>query len=526
MSKEIDAKFIQEGQGGYADIVIALDGTVTLSGSEKILLSRTGNNGKPEYLDGESGNFSGKDTPLKCKYIKEGNKLIFALEPYYVNNLTRGGHVVTLVNENKDVLGEGDLFIEGVKKSVKGSAYSLASDEVGESENESIESLNKIKESVAAGEAELAAFIRDEDVVDSNVAAVNAGISEKNLDSIKEALVIYTNNLEKVSIGYEKLKAILDNAVNLRDSTKLMMDPKNSPLATELIEKLRSNLQPAFDKYESLLLQKSNLESQIDALKSTLAGEQDQASADAAARAQEEASLRQETAALQVQKTNEAQGIAAFGKKSSLGLIISIVAAILVLGGGAGGYFLMSQDKPAVEEPKAEAPVEEPKAETPVEEPKAETPVEEPKAETPVEEPKAKTPVEEPKAKTPAEEPKTVVLSAKEQISAFLKDKSRTPQKAMELLDSLEIKTKEEQDAAFKLIYFAAMKDETAAIRRYAECMDPRTEQWGSIKKDAVEAYEYYGKINDSEAQSALKSYLDEKATTDATAKEWLEKIK
>lgn len=508
MSKEIDAKFIQEGQGGYADIVIALDGTVTLSGSEKILLSRTGNNGKPEYLDGESGNFSGKDTPLKCKYIKEGNKLIFALEPYYVNNLTRGGHVVTLVNENKDVLGEGDLFIEGVKKSVKGSAYSLASDEVGESENESIESLNKIKESVAAGEAELASFIRDEDVVDSNVAAVNAGISEKNLDSIKEALVIYTNNLEKVSIGYEKLKAILDNAVNLRDSTKLMMDPKNSPLATELIEKLRSNLQPAFDKYESLLLQKSNLESQIDALKSTLAGEQDQASADAAARAQEEASLRQETAALQVQKTNEAQGIAASGKKSSLGLIIGIVAAILVLGGGAGGYFLMSQDKPAVEEPKAEAPVEEPKAETPVEEPKAETPV------------------EEPKAKTPAEEPKTVVLSAKEQISAFLKDKSRTPQKAMELLDSLEIKTKEEQDAAFKLIYFAAMKDETAAIRRYAECMDPRTEQWGSIKKDAVEAYEYYGKINDSEAQSALKSYLDEKATTDATAKEWLEKIK
>ena len=499
MSKEIDAKFIQEGQGGYADIVIALDGTVTLSGSEKILLSRTGNNGKPEYLDGESGNFSGKDTPLKCKYIKEGNKLIFALEPYYVNNLTRGGHVVTLVNENKDVLGEGDLFIEGVKKSVKGSAYSLASDEVGESENESIESLNKIKESVAAGEAELAAFIRDEDVVDSNVAAVNAGISEKNLDSIKEALVIYTNNLEKVSIGYEKLKAILDNAVNLRDSTKLMMDPKNSPLATELIEKLRSNLQPAFDKYESLLLQKSNLESQIDALKSTLAGEQDQASADAAARAQEEASLRQETAALQVQKTNEAQGIAASGKKSSLGLIIGIVAAILVLGGGAGGYFLMSQDKPAVEEPKAETPVEEPKAETPV---------------------------EEPKAKTPAEEPKTVVLSAKEQISAFLKDKSRTPQKAMELLDSLEIKTKEEQDAAFKLIYFAAMKDETAAIRRYAECMDPRTEQWGSIKKDAVEAYEYYGKINDSEAQSALKSYLDEKATTDATAKEWLEKIK
>ncbi len=186
------------------------------------------------------------------------------------------------------------------------------------------------------------------------------------------------------------------------------------------------------------------------------------------------------------------------------------------------------EEKPA----KAEAPKpEEPKKETP----KAEAKPEEPKAEAPKPvEPKAEAPKPaepKPEAKTEAPKPAPAAPpSARDQVRQFF---GGTPggQTAMALYGKLPAASPEEQDAAYRLLLFAADEKQEAAYVPLARSMDPTTPPFGSISKDAAEAWAWYAKAapNSPEAAQALqnlKGWLEAEAgKNNQKAIDWINKI-
>ena len=333
--------------------------------------------------------------------------------------------------------------------------------------------------------------------LESSEQNVNAALQEGNIEKVQTLIATYSKDFENVKKAYESVKSVCDNTVSLSKNSKLMMDTENGPIALNITKSLTEYLEPYFKQYEELLVKKSHIESQLNALNNTSLEDSQVKESEPEVH---DASLLANDSITDSLNTEKAVS----PKKSSTALIIGIVVAAVVLCGAVGAYFLVNRDTGANPEPQVEK--NEPQPKTSTAEPKAQTPA--------------------PKDTASASQVESKPLTTKERVARFLKDTARTPQKAMELLDTLEINSSEDQDAAFKLIYFAAMRDDREGIKRYAECLDPRTKAFGSIRKDAVESYEYYGKINDNDAKSALKAYLDEQSGTDAKAKEWLMKIK
>ncbi|MBQ7609290.1 MAG: hypothetical protein IJU76_15185, partial [Desulfovibrionaceae bacterium] len=100
-----------------------------------------------------------------------------------------------------------------------------------------------------------------------------------------------------------------------------------------------------------------------------------------------------------------------------------------------------------------------------------------------------------------------VPKNARELVAAFFADKTRSPDVAMQLASELASTTQEDQDALYRLYYFAAQNDNVQGMERLAECLDPSTPAWGTIKKDAAEAWYFYGKIPNGQAKrAALKA--------------------
>lgn len=171
---------------------------------------------------------------------------------------------------------------------------------------------------------------------------------------------------------------------------------------------------------------------------------------------------------------------------SSKGLLMAGVALCLLLAAGGGWWFMNSQKDAA---PPADVAKADP-----------------PTAPTP---PVAATPAVP--ATPPAAAP--VVQSAREQARAFFAGQP-TPQAAMELAGKLGSGTEEEQDALYRLYYYAAEEKLPAAYAPLAKAADPTQPQWGSIPKDAVEAWTLYQRLaaTDPAAQQAmdnLKKWLD-----------------
>ena len=105
---------------------------------------------------------------------------------------------------------------------------------------------------------------------------------------------------------------------------------------------------------------------------------------------------------------------------------------------------------------------------------------------------------------------------------------ARNPEAAMKLAGDLDADTPEQQDAIFRLYYYAAGEDNAQAAQRYAECVDPSRPAWGSISKDGAEAWYYYGKSPDGEkARASLKAWTEKAAAEgNAEAAAWLKDMK
>ena len=229
------------------------------------------------------------------------------------------------------------------------------------------------------------------------------------------------------------------------------------------------------------------------------------------------------------------------GKKN----ILWFVCALLLLALAAFLLWFFLWRKPPVvtenvqpENVKQEAVTAAPQKEEKQPEPQSEPiPPSEPKPEPqPAPEPPAPEPAPEPAAEikpvpSPESSPVTpppVVLSVEEQVRAFFAGSERTAARAVTLAQELAHTSPAEQDAVFRLYYFAAEQGENRILLDYAACFDPAMPAWGSIHKDAIEANRLYEKAKTSlpeaeERQKQLKQWLEQaSAGGDAQAKAWL----
>ena len=136
-------------------------------------------------------------------------------------------------------------------------------------------------------------------------------------------------------------------------------------------------------------------------------------------------------------------------------------------------------------------------------------------------------------ATTPPTTPATAAPQTPEQrVTLFFGGKDRTPEQAAALSRELPVATKADQDAVYRLYYFASENGELSVIMNYAACLDPSKPQWGNINKDAQAAWELYARAKATQpeaaaAQQNLKTWLErEAAGGSAQAKLWLNALK
>ncbi|MBQ7584945.1 MAG: hypothetical protein IJU40_01685 [Desulfovibrionaceae bacterium] len=198
--------------------------------------------------------------------------------------------------------------------------------------------------------------------------------------------------------------------------------------------------------------------------------------------------------------------------KKPLWLILLLGALLL----GLLAYVLWDKFfKPKEPEPKEDVPIE---TTLPQEEVKESLkPKEEEK-----EKPKQNEELSKPKSET--------IISLEEQVQQFFKGQERTSSNAVKLAKELKPQNTAEQDAVFRLYYFASEQGETQLLLDYASCLDPSKPKWGTIEKNALEAHRIYTKANTKEAKQALEAMLAwlmaEKEKGNPEAKAWLAKFK
>lgn len=137
--------------------------------------------------------------------------------------------------------------------------------------------------------------------------------------------------------------------------------------------------------------------------------------------------------------------------------------------------------------------------------------------------PPAKSAQQEKKTETPA-----AAQSAEERVRQFFKGQNPTPQAALELAGQIG-SSPASQDAVYRLYYFAAGKNDPAALLLYGACIDPSLPKWGTINKDGREAWDTYKKALQAEPEKAraamdnLRAWLEKEAAAgNAQAKTWL----
>ena len=121
---------------------------------------------------------------------------------------------------------------------------------------------------------------------------------------------------------------------------------------------------------------------------------------------------------------------------------------------------------------------------------------------------------------------------ARGRVKEYFASPNRTPEGAFALSRELDTQNAEQQDAVFRLLYFAASRDYAEAMVPYAACIDPAKPQWGSTAKDGAEAWQYYRKAGASNAEADaamknLKAWAEKAAASgDRKAAEWLKEMK
>lgn len=132
-------------------------------------------------------------------------------------------------------------------------------------------------------------------------------------------------------------------------------------------------------------------------------------------------------------------------------------------------------------------------------------------------------------AKSAAKQEATI----EEQVRSFMGKPDKSGQLAVALADKLKPGNELEQDAIYRLYYFAAQSGDPTGKFKYAEILDPSRPGWGSIEKDGAIAWDMYGQasadnVRDAEAaRENLEKWLTEEAGRgNANARAWLEAIR
>lgn len=201
-------------------------------------------------------------------------------------------------------------------------------------------------------------------------------------------------------------------------------------------------------------------------------------------------------------------------KKSGKGPLLGGIALVAVLAAG-GISFLTLNDKPTVDAEKVQEDTARAEAAQKAAEAEAAKKAAEEAARA------------EAEKKAAEEAAKAMRADAKGRVAAFFSG-SRTPDAAMRLAGELDAETAEQQDAVFRLYYYAAGQDHPQGALRYAECLDPSMPAWGTVQKDGAEAWQYYGQSPEGEsARSKLKAWAQQAAQQgDAAAAQWLKEMK
>ncbi len=229
--------------------------------------------------------------------------------------------------------------------------------------------------------------------------------------------------------------------------------------------------------------------------------------------------------------------------KGRLPLILLCTALLLLLAGGGAFLYCKKQESAPAEAPSAETPKQEP-APAPQAEPEkgeaqqAEDAKQKEEAEREKQlraEEEARRKAEEKKAEEKkaeesrkAQEAQQQELTPSEQVAQFFSSGKRTPAQAAALSRQLPKATRDEQNAVYRLYYYASENGDTSVMVEYAACLDPSLPQWGDLDKDAPAAWSLYEKAKATRpeaatAQQNLKAWLDKEAAAgNAQAREWL----
>lgn len=121
--------------------------------------------------------------------------------------------------------------------------------------------------------------------------------------------------------------------------------------------------------------------------------------------------------------------------------------------------------------------------------------------------------------------------TTEERVRVFFAGDNRTPPAAAALSRELPKESAADQDAVYRLYYFAGERGESSILMDYAACLDPVKPQWGSIGKDAPAAWDIYEKAKAThpeagQAQQNLKAWLQQEAASgNAQAVGWLRQL-
>jgi hypothetical protein len=146
-----------------------------------------------------------------------------------------------------------------------------------------------------------------------------------------------------------------------------------------------------------------------------------------------------------------------------------------------------------------------------------------------------------PEAQPPDEPPQTPdgetkpTPGAREQVRQFLRDEQASARDAMVLYHALsqtpDGAKPETQDSVYRLLYFASRKGDAEAVFALARCVDPSTPSFGTIPKDAREAWAHYAAAVPQKPEAAhdmrtLKEWLENEAGRgNVLARQWMDAI-
>ena len=461
---------------------------------------------------------------LSVKGTKNEDGIVYHLEPFYVDCLEKGIYEVILVDANGLEKCRAIMDIKGVKKSPLGSTgFKLAQEEQNTSSNEAQETLTKILDLTRQAKDAENKALEDLNKVKEALFSVKNSLQKEQSSQAQDLLANIPELLGKVQDTKGKVNQLLATAQGLLTNSSLAKDAIKAPEATKAINDVQTSLVNIEREISQSLSFQERLSTSITELEMRLANraaEAERVKQEAALRTQKEAEeaekarlaaeaerVKQE-AALRTQKEAEEAEKARLAaeaeatkevssspqKKSKTGVIIGCLVAALLL--AIAAVFLL---KPSAPTKTAQNQTEEAA-----------------KAE-------AERKATEEAAKAEAER-----QNARGRVAAFFAGQNPTPDAAMQLASELASDTPEQQDAIYRLYYYAAQKNHPQGMLKRAQCLDPSKPTWGTIKKDAPEAWYYYGQSSEgTESRSALKAWLEQSAKAgDAQSERWLKELK